>query len=51
MLAGPSGDALGVVGGGYGMNTIHGNLNAIDAGELGCNVIEGETACPQAASQ
>ena len=51
-FAGLSGDALTVSpNGGYGMNTIHGNLNANGAGELGCNVIEGETFCPQAVSQ
>ncbi len=45
-------DALSVSrGAGYGMNTIQGNLNANNAGELGCNVINGETFCPQAVSQ
>ena len=37
--------------GGYGMNSIEGGAVNFNAGELGCNVIEGETACPQAASQ
>ena len=49
--AGLSGGALAVTGAGYGMNTIEGNLNANNAGELGCNVINGETFCPQAGSQ
>ena len=52
VFAGLSGDALSVSrGAGYGMNTILGNLNVDNAGELGCNVINGETFCPQAGSQ